>query len=644
MGFERLYLSLVLAASATLAAETANAQAVDPQTNEALPDMPASESSSTRVKESQDSETVYAPEPMPDEVKTTIMPAGVGRPCPRETRVQSRRRAPSVPTLEYNPTPCNPNATPEAQLEGVQSGEGLPDRWRVVSLLGYRENMFDPYNGNNPLKGDRPMFGEDWFVSLLGMSDTIMEPRRFQLPVGQASANNPGRNDTFGNGTQWLAAQLFTAETVIYKGDTVFKPPDYEFRFTPVLGITYLNTNEVSVVKANADAGTERTDAAVGIQALFVDKHLRNVSDRYDFDSFRVGIQPFTTDFRGFLFQDSPIGARLFGTRGNNRYQYNIGVFRRIEKDTNTGLNNIVEMGASSLRNDYVGAVNFYVQDLPRLGFTSQATVVYNRSREGDEIFYDANGVIQRPSSLGLQRGSDYDVTYAGLNGDGKLGRYNLTVSLYGAFGKMDNGLFSGVEEDIQAGFAAAEVSRDFSWMRLRFSTAYATPDTNPFDNKATGFDAIFENPLIIGADTSFFIREPVPLIGGGRVGLKGRNGMLNDLRSSKDAGSSNFTNPGLLMAGFGADFDLSPTLRFSTNTNYLRFADTQVLSVARNQGTVGRELGVDVSLAVTWRPMAIQNVVTRLSVGTLIPGQGFQDLFGNTLPYVALGNVVLTY
>jgi hypothetical protein len=119
---------------------------------------------------------------------------------------------------------------------------------------------------------------------------------------------------------------------------------------------------------------------------------------------------------------------------------------------------------------------------------------------------------------------------------------------------------------------------------------------------------------------------------------------MLNDLRSSKEAGQSNFINPGLVMAGFGTDLDLTPTFRLSTNATYLRFANTQVLSVVRAQGPIGREIGTDVSIALTWRPMAIQNVVARLSVATLIPGQGFTDLFGNDLPYAALGNVVLTY
>ena len=31
------------------------------------------------------------------------------------------------------------------------------------------------------------------------------------------------------------------------------------------------------------------------VQALFVDKHLSNIGERYDFDSIRVGIQPFSS-------------------------------------------------------------------------------------------------------------------------------------------------------------------------------------------------------------------------------------------------------------------------------------------------------------------------------------------------------------
>ena len=97
------------------------------------------------------------------------------------------------------------------------------------------------------------------------------------------------------------------------------------------------------------------------MQEAFVDYHLRNVSDRYDFDSVRVGIQPFHFDFRGFLFQDHQLGVRLFGNRDNNRLQYNLIAIWRLEKDTNSGLNNILQ----TPRDDWILHANVYPPGFP---------------------------------------------------------------------------------------------------------------------------------------------------------------------------------------------------------------------------------------------------------------------------------------
>lgn len=563
--------------------------------------------------------------------------------CPEQQPAETDRRSPSVPVLPWEPTPCEPARLPAPQGASSEFAS-LPDRWRMVSMLGYRQNLLDPYSGNNWLKGDRPAGGEDWFVNVLGISDSVVEPRRFPTPVGGVGAGSAGSLDTIGDGEQFVFAQSFIVEGVIYKGDTVFKPPDYEFRFTPVFNFNHAHVNEAGVLKADPGSSTSRTEGVIGVQALFVDKHLRNVSARYDFDSVRLGLQPFTSDFRGFLFQDSAPGVRLFGTRDNNRYQYNLAWFRRLEKDTNSGLNNLVELGGDSLRDDDVFVANLYVQDFLTPGFTAQATLLHNRNREGDEVRYDDNGVIQRPASIGLERGRDYDVTYVGVSGDGHLGRWNLAASAYGAFGSATRGLFVDLEQDIAAGFAAAEVSRDFDWIRLRASVVYGSADDDPFDDRAGAFDAIFENPLLAGADASFWIRQPVPLIGGGRVTLSGRNGVLNSLRSSKELGQSNFENPGLVLVGLGADFDLTPTTRVSVNVNHLQFVDTAVLEAARAQAPIDRAIGQDVSVALTWRPFATQNMVVRLAAAGLLPGEGFEQLFGDELPYSVLGNVVLAY
>ena len=121
--------------------------------------------------------------------------------CPAQSATQPRRRRPQHAGEAFEPTPCNPDALPPPQTPAA-SAEGLPDRWRVVSMLGYGENLLDPYHGNNWLKGDRPAFGDDWFVNLVGISDTLFEPRRFPLPVGGPVSARAGSLDTFGEGAQ----------------------------------------------------------------------------------------------------------------------------------------------------------------------------------------------------------------------------------------------------------------------------------------------------------------------------------------------------------------------------------------------------------------------------------------------------------
>ncbi len=514
----------------------------------------------------------------------------------------------------------------------------VPDRWRIVDALpGYEQNLFDPYN-RNILKGDKPIH-DDWFFAFTGISDTVYELRKIPTPVGAQSSNDAGDIDVFGAGEQSTFNQNLLLEFVYLKGDTIYRPPDYEFRFIPVINYNRTEVEEVRALRIDPNAGTTRNDDHIGIQGLFVDYHLRNVSVRYDFDSIRVGIQPFNSDFRGFLFQDNQAGIRIFGTRDNNIVQYNLAWFRRMEKNTNSGLNDI----SQPLRKDDVFIANLYRQDFPSLGFTSQATIAYNRNRE-NEFFYDDNGFIQRPFSLGSERNRQYDITYLGLSGDGHFGRLGVSTSTYFAFGQNKNAIFSDLKSDVAAFFTASELSYDFDWRRVRASFIYASGDKDPFDDKETGFDAIFENPQIAGSDTSFWIRQGMPLIGGGGVTLSTRNGVLANLNSSKEHGQSNFTNPGLILLGVGADFDLTPNTRLSANINHLWFDNTSSLKVARAQANISKDIGWDISAAYIWRPFATQNVVFRLSASALIPADGYNNLFKDEIPYSVLANLILTY
>lgn len=571
--------------------------------------------------------------------------------------IDGRRRPGYRPDLPDQLTQDNIGALrppPPEAFPGMENQLPVPDRWRLIESLGVvKERWFDPYH-QNTYKGDRPICipteeeqelraragevrcktpkflglkGDDWFFVVNAISDTVFEPRTFPIPVGVQTTSRPGSLDVFGKNRSFVAAQTFIVGAALIKGSTAFKPPDIEYRVTLAYQANYVDVPERRVLDVRPSKKSHRFDHFIGVQELFVDKHLGNDSDRFDFHSIRVGIQPFQSDFRGFLFQDSQLGVRFFGNRDNNRFQYNLAAFWRLEKDTNSGLNDITQ----TPRDDFVFTGNLYRQDFPFVGLTSQVSVTYNMNREKNDVQIDHNGFPVRPALLGDLRGREYDVVYLGYGADGRIGRINLTASFYAALGEDRNSFFTSKPAKIRAGFGAVELSYDHDWMRFRLSGLYATGDRDPYNNTEGGFDAIFENPIFGGADTSYWIRQTIPFAGGGRViAISGRNGILNSLRSSKEEGQSNFNNPGTVFVGVGGDFDLSPEVRVSTNFNHLWFADTSSLQVLRSEGTIPKDIGFDLSVAGIWRPKATQNIVGRLSAAVLLPGKGFKDLFDN--------------
>ncbi|HYG30832.1 MAG TPA: hypothetical protein VD887_11535 [Allosphingosinicella sp.] len=578
------------------------------------------------------------------------------------------RRRPGVPQHDL-PDPVvqeNPGAIRSPPPEAFPTDQiPVPDRWRLIQSLGVvRERWWDPYN-QNTLKGDRPLcvgeerprsrgcrlqhalglHGEDWFLAVSAVSDTVIEPRTFPIPVGVQTTQRPGSLDVFGRSESLVLAQTFIVGAALIQGSTAYMPPHREYRITLAVQANYVDVPERRILFVEPSRPSHRFDYALGVQELFVDDHLRNVSDRFDFDSIRIGIQPFQFDFRGFLFNDNQLGVRLFGNRDNNRFQYNIAAVWRLEKDTNSGLNNILEWP----RRDWVLHANLFRQDFPFVGMTSQASVTLNVNRERSDIEVDDNGFPVRPALIGTLRGRNYEVAYLGYGADGRIGRINLSAQLYGAFGWDRQSVFTGETARITSFFAAAEPSYDMNWIRLRSAALYASGDGNPYDDSHGGFDAIFENPVFAGADTSYWIRQSIPFAGGGRaIGLNGRNGILNSLRSSKEQGQSNFANPGTILLGGGVDFDITPTIRVSANVNHLWFARTATLEALRMQGTIGSDIGWDVSAAAIWRPRMTQNLVFRASAAVLQPGRGFRDLFENSERqdryYSVLLNAIVTY
>ncbi|MCX7282946.1 MAG: hypothetical protein NTX28_02690 [Novosphingobium sp.] len=622
------------------------------------------------------------------EPNTTAIPGGEtgadgalidGRRRPGYTR--------QLPDKVEQDNPGAVNAPPPEAFYDKYDGEGplgdlaldvaLPDRWRIVSSLcpqkdrttGQKDrslytlfprleavchSSLDPFH-HNLLKGDRPLApgkrpsflkGDDWFLIAGAVSDTIVEPRSFPIPVGNQTTSNANQIDVFGRSNSLVLAQTFIASVSVLKGMTAFKPPVIEYRIAVAGNINHVQVPERRVLFVEPSKGTRRTDGFVGLQEAFVDYHLGKYdSKRFDFFSVRVGIQPMQSDFRGFLFNDNQLGIRLFGNRDNNRFQFNLAAFWRLEKDTNSGLNDITQ----TPRDDFVLMANVYRQDFPIVGLTSQLSATWNINRERGQVEVDKNGFPVRPALLGDLRGRNYDVVYLGYAADGRIGRINMTAQLYGALGHDSNNFLTSGPASVRAFMAAAELSYDMDWTRIRLSGLYASGDKDPYDKVEGGFDAIFENPQFAGADTSYWIRQTIPFAGGGRaISVNGRNGILNSLRSSKEQGQSNFTNPGTMLVGLGSDFDLTPTVRVSTNVNHLWFENTKVLQVLRNEGSIPRDIGWDASVSAIWRPNASQNLVFRLSGAVLDPGRGFDDLFSQqgkaSRFYSILANATLAF
>jgi hypothetical protein len=537
-----------------------------------------------------------------------------------------KRRRPGHTGQDYDEAQCDPNRLPTPDMT-VLPPPGEQDRWRIVDQLGFPNTVVNPFATNNLLKGDRPLmdrpiFGGNWFFDGTATSNTLLEERRIPVSAIEGSPFLDPRQQLF-------ESQTTSLDAVVYRGDTIFQPPDFQFRFTPIFNYSSTHTD-----------GTPTSTSAntFGAQALFIESHIRDVSSNYDFDSVRIGIQAVDSDFRGFILSDQPVGVRVFGTRDNDIYQYNIGIFRPLPKNSARQ----DEFGAGLPDNDILLA-NLYIQDLFVRGLTSEVLFMYDRNRApGTEILAQAqpgNG-----SAMFIDGAHhNYDVGYFGYSVDGHVGKWNLTGSLYELLGVEEQSEFGVSHTKVEANFAAVELSRDFDWIRVRASGLYASGDSDPFDKTAHGFDGISVSALFAGADSSFFIHQQIPLALD-QINLKVRDSFYPDLRSSAEPGESNYENPGLRLVGLGADLDFSPALRLSFDANHLWFDQTATLTDILGRTIPGRDIGTDLDFDLFYRPLDSQNIILRFTAARLLASADTRVLTGGSAPFSGFFNLILTY
>ena len=562
----------------------------------------------------------------------------------------------------------------------VAGGHAVPDRWSLGFEPWRRYTSGDteemPYFHSDPefwhyyrqstLKGDVPVKGQDVFLRLTASADLVAEDRALPVPNGDSAAN-PGSFNFFGSSQSKLLTTDFALEADLFKGDTVFRPVDWLIHLKPVFNFNHVDFSETGQVSPDprgsltagigyepdnsgvtnpGDVGallgqgltpatgtlsgsraTSRDKTYVSLQEAFVEVHIADLSPNYDFCAAEVGNQTFNSDFRGFIFNDTNLGARFFGNYENNRWQYNAALFDLREKDSNSGLNTFQRRG------QVVAVANVYRQDTFFTGYTTELSFLASFDQAGTQ--YDTNGYLVRPAPIGVVRPHRVDSYSVGWTGDGHLGRWNLTDAAYLVTGRDEFNGIAGRPVDILAEMAAVELSFDRDWIRYKASFFFASGDHDSQNGRATGFDSIADNTNFTGGPFSYWVRQSFNL-GGTSVPLKQRFSLLPDLRAGGAfEGQANFVNPGLVLFGTGAEADLTPKLRLFLNANYLQFASADTLMRVLLTNRAGRNIGADLSTGIQWRPFLISNVVVSAGCGFLLPGSGYRDIYTNTLPPV---------
>lgn len=569
--------------------------------------------------------------PQPEEYGEDAVPRSLGLPRRGVREVVPRRGK-----LDYPEYPLSDEG------QGYSPGdEPVPNRWFIG--FGRWQRYADP-SAETPyqagplrtwhpylqslLKGDAPIIGQDIFLNLTLTDFSLFEGRRLPVPSGVSTAR-PDSSEFFGRSEEILFSNDFQLGIDIFRGETAFEPVQWAIRLLHVYNINYIGIEEANVLdpdpRGSEGNRTSRRKDFFSLQEAFFELHIRDLTHTYDFVSSRFGIQPFVSDFRGFIFNDSNLGIRLFGNYDNNRLQWNVAFFDMREKDTYSDLNEF------DARDQRVFIANVYRQDLFTKGYTGQLS--FHASFDEASRHYDKNGFLVRPEPLGDVRDHYVQSYYLGWTGDGHIGRVNITHAAYLALGEDSHNGIADRRVNIFGQMAALELSLDKDWLRHKLSVFYASGDDDPRDSVASGFDTILDRPFFIGGPFSYYVHQGFNLAGTS-VNFKQRDSLIPDFRSSKTEGQANFVNPGAVIVGYGTDADITPKLKAFANVNYIWTATTEPTRQVLFTNHASNEIGLDVSLGVQWRPLLTDNVIVSAGVGALIPGAGYKDIYrANTRP-----------
>ena len=245
----------------------------------------------------------------------------------------------------------------------------------------------------------------------------------------------------------------------------------------------------------------------VALEEAFGEVKLADLSPHYDFLSLRAGIQPFVSDFRGFIFSDSEPRARASSatprTTAGSTTRPTSTCSRRTPTASSTP-------SRSASRRSSIA--NVFRQDFSGPGYTLSAQLPLQPATT-PTLHYDANGFLVRPAA-DRQRAQPHEVRVAlrrawpatATRPDQPVARVLLGVRHderqpdRGPDGGRQRADWRRLELSYGQGLGSRSRSRGF----------FASGDDDPRDGKAARLRRDLDNPNFAGGPFSFWSRSGI--------------------------------------------------------------------------------------------------------------------------------------
>ncbi len=510
------------------------------------------------------------------------------------------------PFAEQQPQPSG--ATRPKNKKSTDEIQPVNTRWRTYDLEGvpqFSYHLLDPYHQNR-LKGDFPMFGQNWFMEWDVFQTAVYKNRRNV----DFSKNPRLATDIENKNLKFFAHNNFGDENGIFgfeirHNDDRFFPSDFR-----------IHIDGAADFKHDINAFDSQSEGHAQVFDAFADFQIHNFgTENFNQMFFRGGLQNFKSDFHGLIFNDGGLGGRVFGQALKNRLRYDVVYIKLFQRDAVSGF-----FDFSKPAQHGVFITRFTWEDFLVKGWNSEWSFHFN---------HDPRKIVGNATNQ-----LNLNTYYTGATFNGNVGRFIFNPAIYGVFGTADH-LASGVIQphDVRAWTAVADVEYPLDFWKFRFGYVYASGDSaDPKSKTDTGFDSISDAVVLFGGPFSYWTGEDIKF---GKGDFTRANSFFPSLRGAN--GQANYVNPGLQLINAGLDTTITPRLQFAFNENYFRFNNLGTFASGNRPFVINHHAGgIEEVFFLRWKPVLrrINDLfVIDMSFSVLNPLAGLRDAFGSNRP-----------